>query len=299
MNYLSLLFVCWASVVNAAPAADTNAADGQGTGESQTTGLSFTVTHIITAAAVFTINGVNFLTDPFFSPANTTFDPIGPSIITVLDDPALQPEQIPPIDAVLLSHEDHPDNLDPIGRTRFLDGRKVLTTPDGMKNLQPRPGVRAMENWKTLAVDLNGQTWNITGTPCQHLPGGQVTGFVLVGPGFGTTNGLPNAIWYSGDTIYLPELARLKEMFYIKAAVMNMGAAFAFIDNTTPDQITMTGSDVAQLFKDIGAEVLVPMHFGPWTHFPESVENVHRDFEQAGIKDKVRWLTPGEPTKVL
>jgi hypothetical protein len=30
---------------------------------------------------------------------------------------------------------------------------------------------------------------------------------------FGTTDGKPNAIYFSGDTIYLPELAKMKERF--------------------------------------------------------------------------------------
>lgn len=56
------------------------------------------------------------------------------------EGPALELHDIPPIDAVLLSHEDHVDNLDSLGR-QLLDGRHVFTTPDGAHNLQPRPGV--------------------------------------------------------------------------------------------------------------------------------------------------------------
>jgi L-ascorbate metabolism protein UlaG (beta-lactamase superfamily) len=107
--------------------------------------MSFSISHIITAAAVFHINDINILTDPFFSPNGTSFQTDPENVITVLQDPAMQPEQIPPIDAVLPSHEDHPDNLDPIGRAHFLDGRKVLTTPDGAKNLHPRPGVTGLQ----------------------------------------------------------------------------------------------------------------------------------------------------------
>lgn len=52
---------------------------------------------------------------------------------------------------VLLSHEDHIDNLDFEGR-RLLDGRRVITTPDGAKNLAPRPGVATIKSWETLTL---------------------------------------------------------------------------------------------------------------------------------------------------
>ncbi|KAF2798722.1 Metallo-hydrolase/oxidoreductase [Melanomma pulvis-pyrius CBS 109.77] len=261
---------------------------------------SFSISHIITAAAVFHINDINFLTDPFFSPAGTAFDVGNGNVLTVLGDPAMQPDQIPPIDAVLLSHEDHPDNLDPIGRAHFLDGRKVLTTPDGANNLRPRPGVAALQPWETVPLHVGGETWNITGTPCEHLPGGEVVGFVLRGPGFGYTDGLPNAIWYTGDTIYLKELAQLRDMYHLRAAVFNMGDAHADLGNgSAPIKVTMNGTDVARMFKDVGADILVPMHYSPWSHFWESVEQVKRDFEEAGVADKVIWLTPGQRTRIF
>jgi L-ascorbate metabolism protein UlaG (beta-lactamase superfamily) len=261
---------------------------------------NFSITHIITAASIFHINDVNFLTDPFFSPNGTEFPVAPPNVITVLQDPAMSPDQVPPIDAVLLSHEDHPDNLDPIGRAHFLDGHKVLTTPDGARNLYPRPGVTSLQSWQTIPLHVGGETWNVTGTPCVHLPGGEVVGFVLRGPGFGYTDGLPNAIWYSGDTVYIKEVSQLKDMFHLRAAVFNMGAAVAASpDGTESQRITMNGTEVAQMFKDVGADILVPMHFNPWSHFTESVEQVRKDFEEAGVSDKVTWLVPGQRTRIF
>src|SRR5881394_4033242 len=98
------------------------------------------ITHIGTATAIFEIDGVNLLTDPFFSPAGTEWD-LGIAVLKNTDTPAMTLQDLPPIDAVLLSHEDHPDNLDELGR-RLLDGRKVITSMDGAKKLRPRPGVR-------------------------------------------------------------------------------------------------------------------------------------------------------------
>ncbi|KAK8017807.1 Zn-dependent hydrolase of the beta-lactamase [Apiospora rasikravindrae] len=46
---------------------------------------------------------------------------------------------LPPIDAVLLSHGGHADNMDPIGQ-HSLDGYRVLTTVEGTRKLSPCPG---------------------------------------------------------------------------------------------------------------------------------------------------------------
>jgi L-ascorbate metabolism protein UlaG (beta-lactamase superfamily) len=103
------------------------------------------ITHIGTATAIIHVDGVNLLTDPVFSPAGTEWD-LGIAVLKLADTPAMTLADLPPIDAVLLSHEDHPDNLDELGRAA-LDGRHVFTTADGAKKLAPRPGVRAIQPW--------------------------------------------------------------------------------------------------------------------------------------------------------
>lgn len=255
--------------------------------------IPINITFIGTATAILEINGSNFLTDPFFSPAGRMWD-MGVAILKVSDDPGLQMNQLPPIDAVLLSHEDHPDNLDDFGR-QLLDGRRVFTTQDGAKNLAPRPGVVGMSPWETKPLDLNGQRYEITATPCMHMPGGECTGFVITAPEFGQTDGLPNAIWFSGDTVYIEELRDIGNKFHVTVAIMNIGGAKG------PGDIPLTidGKDASRIFKEIGADVLVPMHYDSWGHFTENGEALLKAFGQSGIAERVCWLELGKKTKVL
>lgn len=250
------------------------------------------ITHIGTATAVLEIDGVNFLTDPFFSPAGSSFPIREDFALEVSEDPALGLNELPPIDAVLLSHEDHADNLDDYGR-QLLNGRHVFTTVDGAKNLAPRPAVRGMKPWESTSVNLGGVKYTITATPTQHFPGNECTGFILTTDRFGRhADGRPNAVWFTGDTVYIEEFARIPEQFHVVVALMNLGSAF--VETPISDgklvQITMDGKQAGSLFRMLKADHLVPMHYESWGHFTQFGKELMADFKEEGVEEKVRWL---------
>lgn len=259
---------------------------------------TLTITHIGTATAILDIDGVNLLTDPFFSPAGTEWD-LGIVVLSNTDTPAFTLQDLPPIDAVLLSHEDHPDNLDELGR-RLLDGRHVLTTMDGASKLAPRPGVRGLQPWQTVTLAVGGKRFEVTGTPCQHLPGGECTGFVITSDSFGiNTDGLPNAIWITGDTIYTEELAsKIPAKFHVVAAIVNLGAVMV-PGPEGPLQITMDGKQAAKLFREIKPDIMVPMHYESWRHFTQLGDELAQVFKDEGVYDNICWLEPGKAKKVI
>ncbi|OOF94301.1 hypothetical protein ASPCADRAFT_51943 [Aspergillus carbonarius ITEM 5010] len=261
------------------------------------------VTHIGTATAILEINGINMITDPFFSPAGTSFPITSNFSLDVDDDPALRLDQLPIIEAVLLSHEDHVDNLDDLGR-RLLDGRRVFTTVDGAKNLSPRPAVHGLKPWEKLSVKIGGKQFEIIGTPTKHIIDNECTGFIITGEDFGHgRDGLPNALYFSGDTVYVDELKQMADQYHICAAILNLGNAHAHTDmsdlSSPRYQITMDGKQAARLFRDIKADYLVPMHYESWHHFTQFGEELRQVFQEEGINESVCWLDPGKVVKVL
>ncbi|HEX6620957.1 MAG TPA: MBL fold metallo-hydrolase, partial [Solirubrobacteraceae bacterium] len=76
--------------------------------------------------AVIDYAGLRLLTDP-------TFDPPGEHEggLTKLTGPAVAADDVGAIDAVLLSHDHHSDNLDPGGRAFLPRARRTLTTTAG------------------------------------------------------------------------------------------------------------------------------------------------------------------------
>ena len=75
--------------------------------------------------ALLELGGARFLTDPTFS-APGAYEVAPGRSLTKLEGPAIAADAIGEIDAVLLSHDQHVDNLDPAGRAAIRDrGRRL------------------------------------------------------------------------------------------------------------------------------------------------------------------------------
>ncbi len=69
--------------------------------------------------------------------------------------PAVTPETIGEVDAVLLSHDHHKDNLDDAGREFLARVPLVLTTASGAERLGPP--ATPLTNWTSVDVDPAGR----------------------------------------------------------------------------------------------------------------------------------------------
>src|ERR1035438_5555088 len=76
---------------------------------------AFTMTYIGGPTALIELGGVRFLTDPTFDQAGTVY-PTDAYTLKKWEGPAIGADQLGQVDAVLLSHDHHYDNLDHAGR---------------------------------------------------------------------------------------------------------------------------------------------------------------------------------------
>ena len=74
------------------------------------------LTHIGGPTVLIEAGGWRLLTDPTFDPPGRSYRFGWGTGSRKLAGPAIAPEDLGPIDAVLLSHDHHDDNLDPAGR---------------------------------------------------------------------------------------------------------------------------------------------------------------------------------------
>ena len=94
--------------------------------------------------AVLDIGGLRLLTDPTFSPAGAHETTPGRPL-TKTEDPAVSLESLGRIDAVLLSHDQHADNLDPAGYAVVAAAPLTLTTPAAAVRLGGT--AQGLQNW--------------------------------------------------------------------------------------------------------------------------------------------------------
>jgi L-ascorbate metabolism protein UlaG (beta-lactamase superfamily) len=138
------------------------------------------VTYIGGPTAIINVNGVRFLTDPTFdAPGKTYVIPRVGAQTKKLVGPGLPASQVGPIDVVLLSHDEHADNLDETGRQLLPTAKVVLTTQSAAARLGGNAkGLLPFESHQIGHI-------KITATPGRHGPPGcepllgRVIGFVV------------------------------------------------------------------------------------------------------------------------
>jgi L-ascorbate metabolism protein UlaG (beta-lactamase superfamily) len=92
------------------------------------------VTYIGGPTALLELGGLRLLTDPTFDPGGSEYrTPI--YVLRKTQGPALSPEMAGAVDAVLLSHDHHFDNLDHAGRRVLGTAARVLTMVAGAGRL--------------------------------------------------------------------------------------------------------------------------------------------------------------------
>ncbi|MGP9017455.1 MBL fold metallo-hydrolase [Streptomyces sp. BR1] len=236
--------------------------------------------------AVVDIDGIRLVTDPTF---DTPGDyPIGPDRKLVKTaGPAIEADETGAVDAVLLSHDQHPDNLDESGRAYLSRVPVVLSTAAAHSRLGD--AVTALANWETYSL---GERLLVTGVPALHGPegaeavAGEVTGFVLHG------DALPT-VYVSGDNASLDHVRAVAERFGpIDVAVLFAGAARTPLFDGAP--LTLTSEGAAEAAQILGARHVVPLHFEHWGHFSEGADSLVQAFAGAGLGDRLRLLKPGE-----
>lgn len=65
-----------------------------------------------------------------------------------------------------------------------------------------------------------------------------------------------------------------------------------------PVQITLDAHSAIDLVREMGAEVMVPVHLDSWSHFTEHSDDLKRIVKKDRFEDKVCYLEPGHAVVV-
>jgi len=253
------------------------------------------ITHVGGPTVLIEAAGLRLLTDPTFDAPGRSYRFGWGTGSRKLAGPALTPEELGQIDAVLLSHDHHDDNLDPAGRALLPSLGTVVTTEAGAGRLGG--SAVGLAPWRTHVLSAPGKTSiEIVATPCRHGPPGSrpIVGDVI---GFGLRwDGQDyGLVWITGDTVLYDEVRKVPERLRIGTALLHLGGVRFPV--TGPLRYTMTAGEAAELCGLARPRTAIPIHYEGWKHFREGRAAAERAFASAPpeVRDSVRWLPIGEP----
>jgi L-ascorbate metabolism protein UlaG (beta-lactamase superfamily) len=252
------------------------------------------ITHIGGPTALIEVGGWRILTDPTFDAPGRRYAFGWGTSSRKLAGPAIAASDIGRIDAVLLTHDHHGDNLDPAGRALLPSAGVVVTTASGAKRLGGE--TRGLSPWASTRLEHSERpAIEVTATPCRHGPPlshplvGDVIGFALRWDG--QEHGV---LWISGDTVLYDSVREVADRLQVDTAILHLGGVQFPI--TGPLRYTMTAHDAVELCSLLRPRTAIPIHYEGWKHFKQGRETIERELAGApdDVRRAIRWLPIGE-----
>jgi L-ascorbate metabolism protein UlaG (beta-lactamase superfamily) len=256
------------------------------------------ITHVGGPTVLIEVGGWRLLTDPTFDPPGRKYNFGWGTSSRKLAGPALPAAELEPIDAVLLSHDHHDDNLDDAGRALLPAAGAVVTTVPGAKRLGGN--ARGLAAWETTRLEAPDKTTiEITATPCRHGPPlshpivGEVVGFALRWEG--QEHGV---LWISGDTVLYDGVREVADRLEVDTALLHLGGVRFPV--TGPLRYTLTAAEAVELSGLIHPRTVIPIHYEGWKHFRQGRDAIEGEFVAApqSFRESIRWLPLGEAVEL-
>lgn len=229
------------------------------------------------------IGGLRLLTDPTLDlPGH--YDQRG-MVSEKTIAPALSVAELGRIDAVLLSHDEHFDNLDTAGRRLLQDVGLTLTTPEGEERLGgTAQGLAPFESTELERPD--GGTVTVTAVPARHGPEGvepvlgQVTGFWLAAEDVG-------AVYVTGDNASLDHVREIGHRLGSPDLIVQFVGAVHNPEWFDGQLLTMDGVGAQVTATLLGARAVAIAHAEGWTHYSQGRDEAVDAFTAAGLADRL------------
>ncbi|MEK3749957.1 MBL fold metallo-hydrolase [Paenibacillus sp. FSL E2-8871] len=255
--------------------------------------LESTITWIGHSTFFLQYEGMNIITDPIWA-RRLGFE-------KRLGQPGIPLSEVPPIDLILISHS-HYDHLHIASIRKLYRAGTTLVVPVGLKRKMLRKGFHncvEMEWWQEIKL---GKI-KLSFVPTQHwtrrTPWDTNTshwgGYILEPADSGNQKSSPN-LYFAGDSGYFPGFKEIGSRYKIDIALMPIGAYepewFMTSQHVNPEE-------AIQAFLDVGAETMIPMHYGTFRLADDTAREALDRMENARVKhaiseERIRTLGYGE-----
>jgi len=230
------------------------------------------------------------LTDPVFS---HTLSQASPRLV----EPGLDPERLPPLAAVVISHM-HFDHLSFGSLDRVEQRTPIVLVPPGVRASMPRYAfeIRELETWASYEHD----GLRVTAVPVQHIGGRYAldsafetrafTGYVFEYHGL--------SVYFGGDTAYIPSAFQAT-----RARFPNLALALLPICPDAPRDFMQytheSPNQALDAFTLLGAQRMIPIHFDTYINSDDAFGACPRELRERmqarGLSDEqVQILAIGE-----
>ncbi|OBG75760.1 MBL fold metallo-hydrolase [Mycobacterium sp. E2462] len=268
--------------------------------------MDITVTFIGNATTLITAGGVTLLTDPnFLHRGQRAY--LGHGLVSKrLREPALSVDELPPLDAIVLSHM-HGDHWDRVSQRGLDHDLPIVTTEHAAKRLQRRGFGRAsgLSTWQQHAINKGDTSLTITSLPGRHAPGWSQR---LLPPVMGTMlefaggDGAPRRrLYISGDTLLVAELKDIPARFdAIDAGVVHLGGTRLPAGPRLPFGLTVTmdGRQGAELVALLKLPKAIPVHFDDYSVFASPLADFTSEMGRRNMADRVLEVNRGASVTV-
>src|SRR5512146_73599 len=218
-------------------------------------------------------------------------------VLKRLRQPGLRIADLPPIDAVLVTHAHfdhlHRPSLRAIARAshRKSGRRPLIIVPQHVRDIVFDLGfeeVIEMKWWEQFRLgDLS-----ISHTPSNHWGARIIRDMHRGFGGYVIRNGR-RSIYHAGDTAFFEGFHEIGRRLNPEIALLPIGA----YEPESFRRVHTSPEDAVHAFVDLKADRMIPMHYGTFklSHEPmdEPVQRLRADAERRGIEDKVTVLEEG------
>ena len=251
------------------------------------------LTFVGTATTLLRLGSFTVLTDPnFLHQGQRAY--LGKGLWSRrLTEPAMQPAELPTLDAVVLSHL-HGDHFDRVARRELARQQPVVTTPAAARRLDKWGfETRGLDTWQTETLEKGSESLTV-----ESLPGIHARGLMgaLLPPVMGSllehrvAGRVRRRVYLSGDTLtgeHLSEIARRHPD--IDVAVVHLGGTRVLLHT-----VTMDDEQGVDFLRRIRPGRAVPVHHDDYGVFRSPLSAFEERCRQEGLGDLVRTVRRGE-----